>query len=141
VGIGPEARPRLTALLADSDSGVRYWAAVGLTALEPEAQPAARTLAPRLDDPSPSARLAAAEALCNVGRASAALPVIAEALDHESGWVRLQAAIVLAALGEKARPAAPEMRAAIDANSRGEASLYIRWALAHALDQLGEADR
>ncbi len=141
VGIGPETRPQLTALLADPDGAVRYWAAVGLTALGPESQPAAEALAPRLDDASPSARLAAAEALCNVGRASEALPAIVETLDHESGWVRLQAAIVLAALGEKARPAAPEMRAAIDANSRGEASLYIRWALAHSLDRLGEADR
>ena len=63
---------------------------------------------------------------------------IVEALKHESGWVRLHAAIVLVAIGDRARAAAPQMEEAISANREGQAALYIRWALAHALDNLGE---
>jgi N-sulfoglucosamine sulfohydrolase len=136
VGRDTAARPRLSALLADPDGAVRYWAAVGLTALGPEGQPAADGLQRLLDDPSPDVRLAAAEALGNLGREDKALPVIVEALEHDSGWVRLHAAVVLVALGEKARDAAPQMKQAIAENTKGEAALYIRWALSHALDKL-----
>ncbi len=136
VGRGTGARSRQIALLADPDSAVRYWAAVGLTALGPEAEPAADGLQRLLDDPSPDVRLAAAEALCGLGREKKALPAIVEALAHDSGWVRLHAAVVLVALGDKARDAAPQMKQAIDENSQGEAVFYIRWALSHALNNL-----
>ena len=114
VGRGPAARSRQIALLADPDGAVRYWAAVGLTALGPEAQPAADGLQRLLEDASPDVRLAAAEALSNVGREKKALPVIVEGLKHESGWVRLHAAVVLVAIGQKARDAAPQIKQAIE---------------------------
>ena len=134
VGRGPGARPRQIALLADSDGAVRYWAAVGLAAMGPEARSATDGLTRLLEDPAPDARLAAAEALSNVGREDLALPVIVEALEHESGWVRLHAAVVLVAIGDKARDAAPQMKQAIAENTQGEAALYTRWALSHALE-------
>jgi HEAT repeat protein len=138
VGRGLDVRPRLRARLNDPNSAVRYWAAVGLTALGPEAQPAAESLARSLDDSAPNVRLAGAEALCQLGRQQEALPVIVEALEHESGWVRLHAAIVLVSIGDKARAAAPQMEEAIRANQEGQAAPYVRWALAHALENLGE---
>ena len=138
VGRGEALRSELSLKLADPDSAVRYWAATGLAALGPKAQPAAESLARLLDDPAPNVRLAAAEALCQLDRQEEALPAIVEALQHESGWVRLHAAIVLVAIGEKARAVRPQMEEAVRANREGPAALYIRWALARALGKLGE---
>ena len=124
-------------MLTDPDSAVRFWAAVGLATLGSEAGPATENLVRALEDPAPSVRLAAAEALCQLGRQEEALPVIVDGLGHESGWVRLHAAIVLVAVGDKARAAVPQIREAINDQREGQVALYIRWALSHALEQLG----
>jgi N-sulfoglucosamine sulfohydrolase len=137
VGRGPAMLPKLAEMLSDPDSAVRYWAVVGLTVLGPEAAPAAGALIERLSDPAPNVRLAAAEVLCKLGRQREAVPVIVEGLDHEDGWVRLHAAIVAVAVGEKARAAIPQMKAAIRDPRKHQAALYVRWALTHALDELG----
>ena len=50
------------------DSGVRYWTATALLARGDDAAPAADVLTEALDDPSPSVRLVAAEALCALDR-------------------------------------------------------------------------
>ena len=63
VGKEPAEYPKLTALLVESDSAVRYWAATGLTALGPHARPAIEALIRALRDSAPNVRLAAAEAL------------------------------------------------------------------------------
>jgi uncharacterized sulfatase len=110
VGRDPAARAELIDMLDDPDSAVRYWAAVGLTVLGKEAEPATASLIPLLEDPSPNVRLAAAEALARLGHASEALPVIVKALDDKDGWVRLHAAIVLVAIGEHARGAVAQMK-------------------------------
>ncbi len=138
VGRGEPSRSELSLRLADPDSAVRFWAATGLAALGPEAEPVADGLARLLDDPAPNVRLAAAEALCRLDRQKEALPTIVEGLKHESGWVRLHAAIVLVAIGDKARPARAPMEEAIRANQQGPAAIYIRWGLAQALKKLGE---
>jgi hypothetical protein len=46
------------------------------------------------------------------GRLDAALPALARALKHPNEWVRVQAAAVADALGEKARPLRDDLRAA-----------------------------
>ncbi|MHC4180990.1 MAG: sulfatase-like hydrolase/transferase [Planctomycetota bacterium] len=137
VGRRPAARGELTGLLADSDSAVRYWAATGLAALGPGARPAEDALGRLLDDPAPNVRLAAAEALCAVGRGEEALPALIAGLQHEDRRVRLHAAISLVAIGEKARPATAEMKKAAEDDSGGPHALYTRWALAFALKNLG----
>lgn len=138
VGRGPAARARLIEMLDDPDSAVRYWATVGLAVLGREAEPAVASLVPLLEDPTPTVRLGAAEALANVGHASEALPVIVKALKDDDGWVRLQAAIVLVAIGENARPAAAEIQEAAADSRKHQATLYVRWALLHALANLGQ---
>ena len=138
VGRGVPARPKLIGMLTDADSAVRYWAVVALTVLGPEAQPAAEPLMRLLDDPAPNVRLAAAEAMCNLDREAEALPVIAEGLQHEDGWVRLHAAIVTVAVGKDGRELVPQMKQAIADTRKHQAALYIRWALLHALDNLGQ---
>ena len=125
-------------MLGDSDSAVRYWAAVGLAVLGPEAEPALPLLTPLLEDPAPTVRLAAAETVANLGHGSEALPVIVEALDDDDGWVRLAAAIALAAIGENGRPAVAQMKAAAADSRKHRATLYVRSALLYALANLGE---
>jgi arylsulfatase A-like enzyme len=136
VGKGPEHRDELVQLLADADSAVRSWAAVGLLALDGEAKPAEAALLKAAADPSPSVRIAAAEALSAIGREAEALPVLIAALHHEDGWVRLQAAVVLGKIGPKARPALDEMKAVLAEKSPHQSAQYLQWALQRAVSEL-----
>jgi uncharacterized sulfatase len=106
------AQPELKALLGDEDSAVRWWAATGLVALGKGASPARDALVQALQDASPIVRVAAADALCNLGRTDAAMPVLLEALGHETPFVRLRAVNVLDRIGDDARPAAGAIRKA-----------------------------
>jgi len=136
VGRGRAELPKLTAMLADSDAAVRYWAATGLVALGNDAAVATEALCRALSDPSPNVRFAAAEALCQLGRENEALPVLIEGLRQPDQRTRLYAAIALAAIGRKARGAIPQMKKTLAAEGKGNYPLYTRWALTHALDNL-----
>ena len=70
VGRGPKHLATLRTDLADRDNAVRYWAAVGLTALGAEARPAAGALRKALEDSSPCVRIAAADALLSLAAKS-----------------------------------------------------------------------
>jgi uncharacterized sulfatase len=58
----------------------------------------------RLEDPSPTVRIAAGRALCRMGLTDPALSVVAEEMKGKGEWARLEAAIVLDELDEVARP-------------------------------------
>ncbi|MGQ9575444.1 MAG: sulfatase-like hydrolase/transferase [Thermoguttaceae bacterium] len=105
----PADLPRLRELLKDQDAAVRWWGALGLVGLGPRAAPAADQLLAALKDSAPDVRIAAAEALCQLGRQEAALPVLIAALEDESGLVRLAALHVLDRIGPKAAPAIPQL--------------------------------
>ena len=81
-------------------------------ALGKEAEPAESALKSSLEDPSPIVRIAAAEALCNLGHVDDMLPVLTDGLKHATPYVRLRAINALDRLGQKARPALPAIRAA-----------------------------
>jgi uncharacterized sulfatase len=108
----PAALPRLLASLDDVDAAVRWWAATGLVALGKEAAPTRGVLIHKLEDPSPIVRVAAADALCNLGETGRAMPVLLKALEHETPFVRLRAMNVLDRIGDAARPAAGAVRKA-----------------------------
>ena len=57
-------------------------------------------------------RVAAAEALGNLGDYAAALPVLTQALEHDAPLVRLAALNVLDRFGPQATPALPAIRRA-----------------------------
>jgi N-sulfoglucosamine sulfohydrolase len=80
------------AMLRDPDSGVRYWAIIGLHGLGMAAREALPELEGRLGDPSKSVQIAAAELLCQFGREAQALPVLARHLQDPEPDVALQAA-------------------------------------------------
>jgi hypothetical protein len=102
----------LVELLASEEPAVRFWGATGLVALREKAAPATEALLAARKDLAPNVRIAAAEALCNVGRVDDALPVLIDGLQHETAFIRLRAMNVLDDLGEQARPALPAMKAA-----------------------------
>jgi hypothetical protein len=108
----PGNAPSLVVLLENKDAALRWWGAVGLVALGKDAQPAASALRQALADDSPSVRIAAAEAVGNLGDHAAALPVLTKALEHEAPLVRLEAINVLDRFGARAVPALAALRAA-----------------------------
>lgn len=98
--------------LNDDEPAVRWWAATGLTALGEDAGSAQSALKSSLQDASPIVRLAAAEALCNLGQVDDVLPVLTDGLKHTTPYVRLRAINALDRLRQKARPALPAIRSA-----------------------------
>ncbi len=110
---GPAGLPKLIAGLDTLDPAERYWAATGLGNIGTPAMPAAESLVEALDDDSASVRVAAAKALCLLGKPKGALDVLVRELKNEQQWVRLSAASALDAIGEMARPAIPALREAL----------------------------
>jgi len=142
-GDGAKAVPQLLDHTNDADAAVRFWAVIGLTnaaCLDASKatldEPAVEALRKTLADPSVEVRIAAAETLCRVGRGEEAVSALIEALGHESDWVRLESANALDRIGEKARPAVPAMKKAVEDQSRE--NLFVRWVLEHTLRRLGE---
>lgn len=133
VGKGPENLPKLIRLLEDYDSAVRYWAAVALGALGPEAAPAAEALTEALADPQPNVRFAAAGALCTLDHCKDALPVLAKGLQDSRPYVILHAARELQSIGDRACPVIPAIEKAKRQAAGGLYEMFIRWALEGAL--------
>jgi arylsulfatase A-like enzyme len=105
-----ESIPLLRDRLQDSDSGVRYWAALGLLMRGSNAVSAAHSELERaLRDESPSVRITAAQALGEFGNESdlaAVLQVLRELApaDTNGAYVSMLALNAIAALGPKAAP-------------------------------------
>lgn len=107
------AAPELAAALDNDDAAVRYWAAIGLGNLPELAAASGEQLTARLGDESAAVRVAAARALARLGRDEQSLQVLTQELASQQQWVRLQAALVLDELDEKARDAVPALQAAL----------------------------
>ncbi|MCH5375771.1 MAG: sulfatase-like hydrolase/transferase [Planctomycetes bacterium] len=108
----PANLPKLVALTEDDEPIVRWWAALGLVMLGDQARPAEATLNRCLRDDSPLVRVAAAEALYQLGHIDSARNALIEALADETPFVRLRAINVLYRMGDDARPALPAIRGA-----------------------------
>ncbi|WP_372947250.1 sulfatase-like hydrolase/transferase [Mariniphaga sp.] len=146
VGISGESE--LVEKLKDIDSGVRYWAVIGLMQLEQISQPAAKTLTGLLTDSSPSVQIAAAEALCYHSSSSGAVETLGLNVMDDRPWVALQAARSILLVGENARPLIPVIYKKLDTLYGGPDSprkfkdfnyaSFTGWALEWALQELGE---
>ena len=140
VKLAPEVReaiPALAAALGDGFQPVRWNAAKALGLIGPEARAAVPALAKSLKTPdwSGSAQVMAAWALGRIGPAARdAVPTLAHVLTHDKQpIVRRAAAHTLAAIGSEAKPALPELKAAL-ADENG----FVRVAAATALWQVGQ---
>ena len=137
IGKGIDELDDLKESLTDEDAAVRYWAAVGLTVLGAEAKPALEMLQRSMSDSSPCVRIAAAEALCNLNHEREALRVLGEEVVNKDSRVQLQAAIALASLGMKARPALATLKEALEVDSLPKQyRQYSQWALQGLLEML-----
>lgn len=115
-GMKPDAVPELKKALADADSAVRYWAAMGLLMRGKPAVEAARgELQRALADAAPCVRVAAASALSQCGTPAdldKSLPVLVELTPAGKHGVNvsLMALSAIEALGSKAASAAPKLQ-------------------------------
>ena len=138
-GSGVGARDQLLRRLCHEDSAVRYWAALGLTALDAKAASAETELIEALDDPSFPVRIAAANALAHADKLDRALPVLIDSLDHENMNVVLQAARTIELLSKQARPAVPAMRRTLArVQSGGDGNMFVRFSAQAFLDAVDE---
>jgi len=113
---GPNANPAYLGHLDSDRPSMRYWAVVGLHANAKYAADLAlakRAMTTMLKDPSVVVQIAAAHALCDWGEHAHALPVLVEALKHPTGKTRMFAMVALDKIGEKARPALPQIQALV----------------------------
>jgi hypothetical protein len=78
-----------------------------------KAAPATEALLAALKDSSPDVRMTAAEALCGLGRADAAMPVLIELLSHESRIICNETLLVVCRIGPAAKPALPHLDKAL----------------------------
>ena len=146
VGQGAGVIAKQSALLADADPTVRFWAAVGLTAQGQAARPAAEALRRALDDERPSVRTAAAQALCGLGECERALAALLDNLRSQQPYVSLRAANALDHLGERARPALPAMESfAASTDGLGPREFFqsaplSHWVLRQAVERMKQAD-
>jgi N-sulfoglucosamine sulfohydrolase len=128
-------RSLLTLLsLLDESAPVRYWAVVELDtfANSEEADDFIREeLRKRLTDRSTVVQIAAAQALCEMGREKEALSVLIRALNSGSDSVRLYASIALQRIGEKARPVMAEI-----AKHKDDRSEYVQRVTEYTLRRL-----
>ncbi len=133
---GANASPAYLDHLSDDRQSIRYWAVVGVHANTKYAadmalaKPAITTM---LEDPSVVIRVAAAHAMCDWGEERLAVPVLVEALKHPTDKARLFAVIALDKIGEKARPALPQIREAVN-----DSDNYVTRVAKTILERLGE---
>lgn len=108
----PKSLPELAASLRADDAAVRWWGALGLVGLGGAAAPAKPALLAALQDASPDVRLAAAEALVQIGEIKPALAVLEAALRADDIFGRFSALNIARRIGPVARPLLPAIRAA-----------------------------
>lgn len=115
---GAHETPRFLRDLQDPDAAIRSWAATGLGNCAPQissdsALTVSQSLLTAIRDEAPNVRIAAAWALCRLGQSAAGLPILQQELRSEHPWGRLAAAIALDELEDVARPALPDLQAAL----------------------------
>ncbi|WP_162054556.1 sulfatase-like hydrolase/transferase [Pontibacter pamirensis] len=100
----------------NKEPAVRYWAATGCTVLGKEAAPAKQALRKLTMDPEASVRIAAAEALYQLGEKERAINVLKDALKSDNVMVRVQALNVLENMNEDATEVLAAVRELIQKN-------------------------
>jgi HEAT repeat protein len=135
--IGPAAKagvPAAIAGLQDEDEEVRFSAVYALGKIGPEAAEALASLERALGSEDPKFCTACAWALVRVDpeneeNAQKALPLLIEALDSSTPFVRVEAAGTLGLLGPKAKDALPKLKQMAE----GDKSDTVREAAAEAV--------
>ena len=85
-----------------------------------------------LKDPAPVVRIAAAHAMCDWGADKEGLAVLVESLKYKGNKAGLHAVIALNRIGEKARPALPQIRECLNNSDN-----YVKRVTQSVLKSLG----
>jgi uncharacterized sulfatase len=93
---------------------IRYWGVMGIGNLPVIEDRVRDALLRAMADASPTVRVAAARACAHELEVEEAIGLLRKEITSPHEWVRLHAAIALDELGEKARPAIPELKQALD---------------------------
>lgn len=146
VGKAPESA--LIENLKHEDSGVRYWAVVGLQNFSNPSEDAIVSLQTMLGDSSPSVQIAAAEVILGIRQNEDAVKVLGKWVQDDRPWLALQAARSIQLAGENASPLIPVMYQVLEKNLSppgGERkykdfnfAAFTSWSLEWALQELGE---
>lgn len=153
--VGVAQTEEIAANLNDADSGVRFWAVVGLMNAGSEKKEYIPQIEKLLTDESPTVQIVAAELLCKLGESEDALPVLTKWVNDERMWLTLYAARTIQEIGEEARPIVPEInrvldKLSVDPGARkphsgstriyrdGNFASFTGWALEGALQSISE---
>jgi outer membrane protein assembly factor BamB len=102
----------LTSAVVSDDNAVRVVAADALAVLGPRAKSVAKILIAQLGDEQPWVRAACSGALVSMGKE--AVPALIDALENETGGIRIRSAFALGAIGPAAKDAVPILEAALE---------------------------
>jgi len=146
VGVSKESE--LLTKLADQESGVRYWAIMGLRQFPVVDKRTLNALEKALEDDSPSVQIVAAEALCHFGKPQKAISVLGKWVQDDRPWLALQAARNILLVGDVAKPLIPDMKKVLEKNlskpgAKGKYkdanfASFTSWALEWALQKIVE---
>lgn len=145
---------QIAANLSDSDSGVRFWAVMGMMNAGNDAKNYTSEIEKLLEGQSPTVQIAAAGLLCKLNRSEKALPVLAKWMNDERLWLALYAARTIQEAGKEALPLVSEIKKtleklAIEPGNRkphpgsnyiyrdGNFASFTGWALEGALQEMG----
>ena len=152
--VGVAQPEEIAANLSDSDSGVRFWAVMGLMNAGNEAKNYIPQIDQLLTDESPTVQIAAARLLCKLNKPENALSVLGKWMNDERMWLALYAARTIQEAGKNALPLAPEIQKTLAAllvepgNRKphagatrvyrdGNFASFTGWALEGALQEMG----
>ncbi len=124
---GKSAIPQLKLAMQDKRPSVRWWAAIGLGNMGPDADTAKIVLQQALNDKSASVRIAAARAFCRMGKTKQVLPVLIKELKNKKNKiVRHYAALELEDLGDDVKEFIEDIRAATNDSYDGAKRVTMR---------------
>jgi len=109
---GKPATAELLARVNDPDSAIRFWAVLGLVALQSDDAKVVSTLKAAAEDKSICVRITAADGLFNLGRYEDGLPAVIAALNHPIPSARIRASCILDTQPPSSNP---KLQPAIDA--------------------------
>ena len=152
--VGVAQPEEIAANLKDTDSGVRFWAIMGLMNAATDAKNYIPEIDKLLDDESPTVQIAAAGLLCTLNTPKNALPVLGKWMNDERMWLALYAARTIQEAGKTALPLAPEIQKTLanlsvePGNQKphagatrvyrdGNFASFTGWALEGALQEMG----
>ena len=120
---GDKAIPELLARANDPDSAVRFWAVLGLVALQSDDANVVSELQAAAKDKSISVSTTAADGLFNLGRYEDGLPAIIAALKHSIPAARIRASCILDTQPPSANP---KLKPAIAALQEAASELNVK---------------